>query len=272
VESSPDPETSEKGDKMKGLVTVTLITLLWGTLAVAGPLEFFAGGGPSAAALGSINDGIDTVNNIIRDLNEDPRFNGEVGKLPNLGSGFAYTAGERYWLTDRLALGGELTYFRATTATSGTYETLGVTESSEISLDLKAQSIGFLASGKFIFLDAGLRLVADLGVGYYYSGFQTAITFEMPSSYDPISIDLPSGNGHYNGSSFGIEGGMSLSFPIADWLKVGTSVLYRSLTVQRLRDGNGTGFDFDGDGTTEVADFSGITVKFTIALDINITL
>jgi hypothetical protein len=65
---------------------------------------------------------------------------------------------------------------------------------------------------------------------------------------------------------------MSLSFPIADWLKVGTSVLYRSLTVQRLRDGNGTGFDFDGDGTTEVADFSGITVKFTIALDINITL
>ncbi len=257
---------------MKGLVTVIVITLLWGTLAIAEPLEFFAGAGPSAATLGSINGGIDTVNNIIADLNDDPRFEGEVAPLAHLGSGFAYSAGERYWITDRLALGGELTYFRATTATSGSYETVGVTESSDVSLDLKAQSIGLLASGKFVFLDVGLRLVADLGVGYYYSGFKTAITFQMPTSYAPISIDLPSGYGHYNGSSFGIEAGMSLSFPIVNWLKVGTSVLYRSLTVQHLRDSDGHGFDFDGDGITEVADLGGITVKFTMALDINISL
>jgi hypothetical protein len=272
MESFPDPQTLEKGDTMKGLVTVTVITLLCGTLAIAGPLEFFAGAGPSAATLGSINDGIETVNNIIRDLNNDPRYEGDVPELGHLGSGLAYSAGERYWITDRFALGGKLTYFRAATVTSGAYETVNVTEVSNVSLDLKTQSIGLLVSAKFVFLDVGLRLAADLGVGYYYSGFETAITFEMPSSYAPISIELPSGDGHYNGSSFGIEGGISLYFPIADWVNVGTSVLYRSLTVQHLRDSEGRGLDFDGDGTTEVADLGGITVEFTIALNIDISL
>ena len=246
MESSPDLQTLEKGDTMKGLVTVTVITLLWGTLAVAGPLEFFAGAGPSAATLGSINDGIDTVNNIIRDLNDDPRYEGSVLELPHLGSGLFYNAGERYWITDRLALGGMLTYYKATTATNGAYDVVGVTETSDVSIDLKAQSVGLLATGKFVFLDVGLRLAADVSVGYYYSGFHTAITFEMPSTYDPISIELPSGQGHYNGSSFGIEGGICLSFPIADWINVGTSVLYRSLTVQQLTDSEARGFDFDG--------------------------
>ncbi len=257
---------------MKGLVTVTVITLLWGTLAIAGPLEFFTGAGPSAAALGSINEGIGVANQIIGDLNDDPRFEGTVPILPNLGSGLAYTAGERYWVNDNLAFGGELTYFKSTTATSGTYTTTSSSEVSNISLDLQCQSIGLLVGGRFTFLDVGLKLAVDLGVGYYYSGFNTAITFEMPSSYNPINIHLPSGDGHYNGSSLGIEGGISLSFSITDWLNIGTTVLYRSLTVQHLADAEGNGFDFDGDGTPEVGDFSGITVRFNIALDINLSL
>ena len=257
---------------MKGLVSVTVITLLWGTVAIAGPLEFFASAGPSAAALGSINEGISVVNIITGDLNADPRFEGDVPDLPNLGSGLAYSAGERYWITDRFALGGELTYFKSTSATSGTYETGDSGEISNVSLDLQCQSIGLLIGGRFTFLDFGLRLAVDLGVGYYYSGFNTDITFEMPSDYQPISIQLPSGQGHYHGSSFGIEGGISLSFPIADWVNVGTSVLYRSLTVQHLADSEGNGFDFDGDGTAEVANFGGITVQFTIALDIDLSL
>ena len=257
---------------MKGLVTVTVITLLWGTVAIAGSLEFFAGAGPSAAALGSINDGIGVVNIITGDLNTDPRFEDTVPELPNLGSGLAYSAGERYWITDRFALGGELTYFKSTSATSGTYTTKDSGEISNVSLSLQCQSIGLLIGGRFTFLDVGLRLAVDLGVGYYYSGFNTATTFEMPSDYHPINIQLSSGDGHYNGSSLGIEGGISLSFPIADWINVGTSVLYRSLTVQHLVDAEGNGFDFDGDGTAEVADFSGITVQFTIALDINLSL
>ena len=93
----------------------------------------------------------------------------------------------------------------------------------------------------------------------------------MPSDYH-LSITLPSGEGHYNGSSFGVEGGISLSFPITDWLNVGTSILYRYLTVQHMSDAEGIGFDFDGDGKDEVADFSGITVRFAIALDINLSL
>lgn len=257
---------------MKGLVTVTVITLLWGTLALAGTLEFFAGAGPSAAALGSINVGIGVVNRIIADLNSDPRFYGDVPVLPSLGSGLAYNAGERYWITDRLALGGELTYFKSTSTTSGAYNTVGSNEVSDVSLNLQCQSIGLLIGGRFMFLDVGLKLAVDLGVGYYYSGFNTSITFEMPSEYNPISIQLPSGKGHYNGSSFGIEGGISLSFPITDWLNVGTSILYRSLTVQHLADSKGNGFDFDGDGTPEVADFGGITVRFNIGLDIDLSL
>jgi len=257
---------------MKGLVTVTVITLLWGMMAIAGPLEFFAGAGPSAAALGSINEGIDVVNIIIGDLNTDPRFDGDVPILPSLGTGLAYSAGEFYWITDRLALGGELTYFKSTSTTSGAYDTVSTSEVSNVALDLQCQSIGLLIGGKFTFLDLGLKLAVDLGVGYYYSGFNTAITFEMPSAYNPINIQLPAGEGHYNGSSLGIEGGISLSFPITDWLNVGTAVLYRSLTVQRLADGEGNGFNFDGDGTAEVADFSGITVRFNIAVDINLSL
>lgn len=266
----PCPANKEKGDTMKGLVTVTVITLLWGTVAIAGSLEFFAGAGPSAAALGGINEGIDVVNVIIGDLNGDPRFDGDVPTLSHLGSGLAYSAGERYWITDRFALGGELTYFKSTASTSGSYNTSS--EVSNIALNLQCQSIGLLIGGKFTFLDLGLRLAIDLGVGYYYSGFNTDITFEMPSAYNPINIQLPAGKGHYNGSSLGIEGGISLSFPITEWLNVGTEVLYRSLTVQRLADGDGNGFDFDGDGTAEVADFSGITVRFNIAVDINLSL
>ncbi len=258
---------------MKGLVTVTVITLLWGTLAIAGPLEFFAGAGPSAAALGSINHReIEAVNVIIAQLNDDPRFDSDVPTLPALGSGLAYSAGERYWITDNLALGGELTYFKSATATSGTYTTTSTNEVSDVSLDLQCQSIGLLIGGRFAFLDVGLRLAVDLGVGYYYSGFNTAITFEIPSEFSPTTIPLPNGEEHYNGSSLGIEGGISLSFPIADWINVGTSILYRSLTVQHLTDGEGNGFDFDGDGTAEVADFSGITVQFNIAIDINLSL
>ena len=257
---------------MKGLVTVTVITLLWGTVAFSGTLEFYTGAGPSAAALGSINAGIDVVNVITGDLNTDPRFDGDVPTLPHLGSGLAYSAGERYWISDHFALGGELTYFKSTTSTAGTYNTVGSSEVSNVSIDLQCQSVGLLIGGRFTFLDVGLRLAVDLGLGYYYSGFNSAITFEMPSDYHPINIHLSSGEGHYNGSSIGIEGGISLSFPLADWINVGAGLSYRSLTVQHLADSSGNGFDFDGDGTTEVADFSGITVQFNIALDINLSL
>jgi len=272
MESSPDPQTLEKGDKMKGLVTVTVITLLCGTVAFSGTLEFHAGAGPSAAALGSINAGIDVVNIITGDLNTDPRFDGEVPMLPHMGSGLAYSAGERYWITGNLALGGEVSYFKSASSTSGSYSTTGSSEVSNVAIDLQCQSVGVLIGGQFVFLDVGLRLAANLGVGYYYSGFNSSITFEMPSAYHPINIHLSSGDGHYNGSSLGIEGGVSLSFPLADWINVGAGLSYRSLTVQHLSDSDGTGFDFDGDGTTEVADFSGITVQFNIALDINLSL
>ncbi len=256
---------------MKGLMPVMIITLLWGTVAFAGPLEFFVGGGPSAAALGDINANIDVVNAIIADLNETPTVDGNVPALPSLGNGLSYQAGERYWLNDFLALGGKLEYFQARSETAGTYTTIAPSEVSDIAIDLRCQSVGLIFGGRLMFLNAGLMLAVDFGVGYYYSGLDTAIAFEMPTDYD-ISIQLPNGDGHYNGSSVGIEGGVSLSFPLTSWFNVGTSVLYRSLTVQQVTDAQGNGFDMDGDGAAEVVDLSGITVQFTISIDIDIAL
>ncbi len=257
---------------MKGLMAVMMITLLCGTAALAGPLEFFVGGGPSAAALGDINTNIEVINAIIRDLNDTPIYDGAVPVLPSLGNGLSYQAGERYWITDRFALGGKLEYFQARSTTAGTYTTIATSDVSNINVDLRCQSIGLIFGGRFTFLDVGLRLAIDLGVGYYYSGLDTSITFEIPADYPPLSIQLPNGNGHYNGSSIGIEGGVSLSFPLTNWLNVGTSVLYRSLTVQQVADAQGNGFDMDGDGMAEVVDLSGITVQFTISLDIDLAL
>ena len=271
---SPNSQTVEKGEMMKGLVTVGAVLILWAAMLTAGPIEVYLSGGPSAAALDEINAIKDRINAIIAELNDDiallPEITGEVEELGSIGSGMiAYQAGERFWLSDRFALGGKLEGFRASTSTAGTYVS---TVDSEVSIDLNCYAVGFLLSGRYDFLNAGVILSADLGAGYYYSGFNRAITFQIPPEYPKAISGLPpEGEGRYSGYTLGFEGGLSLSFPITDWLEVGSSLFYRSLTLGEMRDRQGNSLDLDGDGTPEKVDLSGITVQFTFSLIIDLT-
>ncbi len=270
---SPNSQTVEKGEMMKGLVTVGAVLILWAAMLTAGPIEIYFSGGPSAAALDEINAIKDRINAIITLLNDTiallPEIiTGEVEELDSIGGGIAYQAGERFWLSDRFALGGKLEGFRTSTSTAGTYVS---TVDSEVSIDLNCYAVGFLLSGRYDFLNAGVILSAELGAGYYYSGFNRAITFQIPPEYpDAISGLPPEGEGRYSGSTLGFEGGLSLSFPITDWLAVGSSLFYRSLTLGEMRDRQGNSLDLDGDGTPEKVDLGGITVQFTFSLIIDL--
>lgn len=270
---SPNSQTVEKGEMMKGLVTVGAVLILWVAMLTAGPIEIYFSGGPSAAALDEINAIKDRINAIITLLNDNiallPEITGEVEELDSIGGGIAYQAGERFWLSDRFALGGKLEGFRTSTSTAGTYVS---TVDSEVSIDLDCYAVGFLLNGRYDFLNAGVILSAELGAGYYYSGFNRAITFQIPPEYpDAISGLPPEGEGRYSGSTLGFEGGLSLSFPITDWLAVGSSLFYRSLTLGEMRDRQGNSLDLDGDGTPEKVDLGGITVQFTFSLIIDLS-
>jgi len=269
---SPNSQNVEKGEMMKGLVTVGAVLILWAAMLTAGPVEVYLSGGPSAAALNEINSIKDRINAIITLLNDNiallPEITGEVEALDSIGSGIAYQSGERFWLSDRFALGGKLEGFRTSTSTAGIYTS---SETSEVSIDLDCYAVGFLLSGRYDFLNAGVILSADLGAGYYYSGFNRAITFQIPPEYpDAISGLPPEGEGRYSGSTLGFEGGLSLSFPITDWLEVGSSLFYRSLALGGMRDRQGNSLDLDGDGTPEKVDLGGITVQFTFSLIIDL--
>jgi len=258
---------------MKGLVGVMGV-ILWSVTLFAGGLAPFVGVGPGGAALGDINQAITLFNHIIADLNDTSKntstIDGTVPRLPKLGSGLTYQAGERFWIFNNMSIGGKAEYFRTASSTAGAY-TAADGETSSIKLDLDCSFVGFVLSGRFNFLDYGLVLSGHGGIGYYYSGFSTDITFEMPSGYPPISTYPPEGKWHYNNSAVGIEAGISLSYPLTQWFAVGADLTYRALTMPTLTDAHGTGLDLDGDGTPERIDLSGISVQFTVSLAIDLS-
>jgi len=264
----------EKGETMKGLMTVfSIATVLLCSVAVsAGSLEFHLGVGPSLAFFGEVNHDIEFINVLLDELNELATVNGEVLLLEDLGRGISYQAGERFWLTDRFALGWKIGYSRTVTATSGTYTAIDGSEISTIDILLDGYSVGGVLGGRYTFLDAGIFLSADLGAGVYYTGLDKAITFEIPSSYDPLSDRPEEGEGRYAGFAFGVELGLNLSLPITDWFGVGASIFYRAATPAGMTDNNGNSLDIDGDGMVEGVDLGGITVQATFSLDIDLSL
>ncbi len=253
---------------MKGLVAVVGLVLLVGVSAFAGELATFGGVGPGGAALDEINSKITLFNKIIESLNSTPTITGTVPLIPALGHGFTYQAGERYWIFNNASIGGKIEYFHTATSTAGKYTSDGTT--STIAIDLGCSAIGFVVTGGFNFLNYGLILGAHGGIGYYYSGFTSDITFEMPSGYPPISVHPHTGTGHYHSQSIGIEAGMSLFYPVTNWFGLGADLTYRALTAPSLTDAHGTGLDLDGDGTAERLDLSGISVQLTISVSLNL--
>ncbi len=259
---------------MKGLAIGLLVILLGGAATSAGQLEMSIGGGPTAISLKGINGSIGVINTVIDLLNETfaihPDVTGSVDSLKPMSSGLALCAEERYWLTDWFAFGGRFEYLRSTSAVSGEYHG---SEVSTIDIALDLNGIGLVLGARVVFLDMGLVLAAEGGVGYYYTMFDRSITFEIPSEYpDVISVVPPEGEGRYTGGTFGLELGISLYYRIAPWFSIGSSVSYRSGSIEAPSDRDGDGLDLDGDGVTEGIDLDGVSVQFTFSVSIDLAL
>jgi hypothetical protein len=259
---------------MKGLAAGLCIILLAAWAAYAGPLEISFGGGPTATSLDDINAAIIVFNTLIEHLNETfavhPDVTGSVDPLTPMVSGLALHAAERYWINDWLGVGAQLEYTRSGTSTAGEYQGA---ETSVIDVDLRFQGIGILLGARATFLDLGLLLAADLGVGYYYASLDHDIVFQIPEEYpEAISGVPPEGSGHNAGGTVGFEAGLSLSYPIAEWFTIGSTLTYRSASVGRLTDDQGVDLDLDGSGVPETANLDGIIVQLTFSINIDLSL
>ena len=276
-EPSPASQIVEKGTMMKGLVSIGAVLILWTATLAAGPVEVHIGGGPSAASLDEINAAITLFNALIERLNETfeelPDVEGSVETLGRMGSCIALQVGERFLLTEHLTLGGTLDMSHTSASTAGTYLSTVSTETSDISIALTCTDVGLVVGGRYDFLNAGLILSADVGIGYYYGIFRQAITFQVPPEFpDAIAGLPPEGENRYSGFAPAVEAGLVLSFPLTDWFKVGSSVSYRFLTFTGMTDGQGNSIDLDGNGIPEKIDLGGITVELTFSILIDFSL
>jgi len=210
------------------------------------------------------------VNQILENWNTTPTLTGGVPKLSLMQSTVDYSGCERFWILDGLALGGKIESFRTSSATQGSYTAGGT--ASQISIALDCHSVSFVLGGHLEFLSLGVHLGGDVGVGYYYSGFSTDVTFQTPSNVPAISIRPQDGNGRYTASSFGLEGGLSLTFNLTDWLGIGTSIAYRWVGPMAMTDAAGKPLDLIvGDGRTDKVDLSGIVVQVSVSLVVDLS-
>jgi len=259
---------------MKGLATLLIATLLTSFAAMAGPLEISFGGGPTATALADINASIGVFNALISHLNETfdthPEVSGSVDPLDPMVSGLSFRAAERFWLIDWFGVGASIEYFSAASSTIGFFEGADV---STIDVDLGMRTVSIVLSGAATFVDLGIRLGVEGGVGYYYGIWDRSVVFEVPVEYpDAISGVPPNGEDRFTGSTIGFEVGLSLSYPIAEWFTIGSTVTYRAATINTIANSEGTQLDLDGDGSPEALDLDGITVRLTISLNIDLSL
>jgi hypothetical protein len=112
-----------------------------------------------------------------------------------------------------------------------------------------------------------------LAVGYFYSTFNHSVVFEIPSEYpDAISGVPPEGEGRHAGGTFGLEVGLSMSYPIADGVSIDALLAYRSATIPTLLDAAGTSLDFDGNETPESATLDGLSVQIGLSIAIDLSL
>ncbi len=259
---------------MKGLASVLIGIVLVGGTAVAGPLELGLGVGPSFTSLDSFNESITTLNTLIEHLNETfevhPDVSGTIVPLSDMGTGWSLFASERYRLTDWFALGAHVEYTRASSDTIGFYQG---NEISQIDISYRSHILGLVLGGDVTFVDLGIRLGAFGGIGYFHTIFDHKVVFQVPEEYPDIIAGLPpEGDDRYTGGALGFEAGLSLSYPIVEWLTVGTHVLYHTGTVDSLTTSLDIPLDLDGDGSAESLSLNGLAVMFTFSINIDLSL
>ncbi len=259
---------------MKGLASVLLLLVLLGMTATAGPLELGLGAGPSFTSLDSFNESIGVFNALIEHLNETfdvhPDVTGTVAPMSTMGNGWYLSAAENYRLTDWLSLGAHVEYVGASSSTDGSYNGSDI---SEIDVSFNSHVLGIVLGGDITFVDLGLRLGASGGVGYFHTIFDRNVVFQIPAEYpEAIAGIPPEGDDLYTGGTFGLEAGITLSYPVFEWFTMGTRVMYRAATVDSLSTSGGVELDLNGDGQGESVNLSGLAVEFTFSINIDLSL
>ena len=259
---------------MKGLASVLLVLVLSGMTAIAGPLELGFGVGPSFTSLDSFNESIGVFNALFEHLNETfgvhPDVSGTIAPMSTMGKGLYLSAAENYRLTDWFALGAHVEYMRSSSSTVGFYQG---SEISQIDVSYGSHVLGAVLGGDITFVDLGLRLGANAGVGYFYTILDRNVIFQIPAEYpDTIAGVPPEGEGRYTGGAFGLEAGITLSYPIFEWFTIGTKVIYRTAEIGSLSTSQGVEMDLNGDGKGESVNLSGLAVQFTFSINIDLSL
>ena len=259
---------------MKGLASVLLVSVLLSVTGIAGPLELGLAVGPSFTSLDSFNESVGVFNALIDHLNETfdvhPDVSGTVAPMPSMGTGLHLSAAEQYRWTDWFALGGQVEYVGSSSATAGFYQG---SEISQIDVEYRSHVLGAVLGGEVTFVDLGLRLGATAGVGYFHTILDRKVIFQIPAEYpDAIAGLPPEGEARYTGGAFGLEAGIILSYPVFDWLTIGTRVVYRTAEVDSLKTSQGIGLDLNGDGQNESVSLSGLAVQFAVSINIDLSL
>jgi hypothetical protein len=259
---------------MKGLATALSAVCVLSIACFAGSIEVSIGGGPSVVTLDTNNDSIELFNALIAELNDTfavhPDVSGTVALLDPIRTSLSFSAVERYRIADWLALGFSVDYARSSSSTRGFYQGA---EASEIAVDLAFQAISTVLGGTVTFLDVGFRLGITGGIGLYYTVVDHDVVFQIPVEYpDVIAGVPPEGAGRHTGTALGFDAGLSLAYPIAPWFIAGADVVYRSAYISSLTDRSDSPLDLDGDGTAESIDLSGLMVRFTFTISIDLSL
>ncbi len=264
----------KEGETMKGLASVLFIVVLSGLAVTAEPLELGFGAGPSFTSLDSFNETIGVFNALIEELNETmdvhPDVSGMVASMPAMGTGVYLSAAEQYRLVNWFSLGAHVEYTGASSATVGFYQG---SEISQIDVSLRSHVLGVVLGGDVTFVDLGLRLGANAGVGYFHTILDRKVVFQIPEEYpDAIAGVPPEGEGRYSGGAVGFEAGITLSYPAFEWLTVGTKVIYRTAEVSSLSTSQGIEMDLNGDGKSESVNLGGLAVQFTFSINIDLSI
>jgi hypothetical protein len=259
---------------MKGLASVLLVLVLLGMAVIAGPLELGFGVGPSFTSLDSFNESIGVFNALIDHLNETfavhPDVSGTIAPLSTMGGGVYLSAAEKYRLTNWFALGAHVEYMGSSSSTIGFYQG---SEISQIDISYGSHVLGAMLVGDITFVDLGLRLGVNGGVGYFHTILDRRVVFQIPDEYpDAIAGIPPEGEERYTGGAFGFEAGITLSYPVFEWLTIGSQVIYRAAEVGSLSTSQGVEMDLNGDGQGESVNLSGLAVQFTFSINIDLSL